>query len=122
MGTGSHIFVASATARGILAAALALVCMPAFALDAGDTLRVMTYNIQYAYCFGATPQPENVAERIIAEDPDVCGLQECKGQKGVDTPLYNSSLLNDNPKERKTKDESKNNPRCHYGDAVIRSC
>ena len=121
MGTGSHIFVASATARGILAAALALVCMPAFALDAGDTLRVMTYNIQYAYCFGATPQPENVAERIIAEDPDVCGLQECKGQKGVDTPLYNSSL-NDNPKERKTKDESKNNPRCHYGDAVIRSC
>ena len=38
METGLHIFVASATARGILAAALALVCMPAFALDAGDTL------------------------------------------------------------------------------------
>ena len=46
METGLHIFVASATARGVFAAALALVCMPAFALDAGETLRVMTFNVR----------------------------------------------------------------------------
>ncbi len=33
-------------ARGVFAAALALFCMPAFALDAGETLRVMTFNVR----------------------------------------------------------------------------
>ncbi len=58
----------------------------AFALDAGDTLRVMTFNIQYAYAWDSTPHPTNVADRINAEAPDVCCLQECKSIKNANTP------------------------------------
>ena len=83
-GSGRCLFscVLIALCAGLLFAA------DAFALDAGDTLRVMTYNIQYAYCFddNKTPHPDTVAARIVAENPDVCCLQECKGVKGVDTP------------------------------------
>lgn len=77
METGLHIFVASATARGVFAAALALVCMPAFALDAGETLRVMTFNVRGCKDMTNTRNVAQTANRILAEDPDVCGLQEC---------------------------------------------
>ena len=84
METGSHIFVASATARGILAAALALVCMPAFALDAGDTLRVMTFNVRGCTDETGVRNVAQTANRILAEDPDVCGIQECNASRSAE--------------------------------------
>lgn len=52
---GSELFCCRSRAafRALLAlCACILFSSDALAMDAGDTLRVMTYNIQYAYCFG----------------------------------------------------------------------
>ena len=84
METGLHIFVASATARGILAAALALVWMPAFALDAGDTLRVMTFNVRGCTDWTGERNVAQTANRILTENPDVCGLQECNADRSAE--------------------------------------
>jgi endonuclease/exonuclease/phosphatase family metal-dependent hydrolase len=84
METGSHIFVASATARGVLAAALALVWMPAFALDAGETLRVMTFNVRGCTDETGVRNVAQTANRILAEDPDVCGIQECNAARSAE--------------------------------------
>lgn len=84
METGLHIFVASATARGVFAAALALVCMPAFALDAGETLRVMTFNVRGCKDMTDKVNVQQTANRILAEDPDVCGIQECNASRSAE--------------------------------------
>lgn len=73
-----HIFLMSATARGALAAACVLLfAVSARALDAGDTLRVMTFNVRGCKDMTNTRNVQQTANRILAEDPDVCGLQEC---------------------------------------------
>ncbi len=81
METGLHIFVASATARGFLAALILcasfLFSSDALALDAGETLRVMTFNVRGCKDMTNTRNVAQTANRILAEDPDVCGLQEC---------------------------------------------
>ena len=84
METGLHIFVASATARGVFAAALALVWMPAFALDAGDTLRVMTFNVRGCTDETGVRNVAQTANRILTENPDVCGIQECNAARSVE--------------------------------------
>ena len=84
METGLHIFVASATARGFLAAALALVWMPAFALDAGETLRVMTFNVRSCKDMTNTRNVQQTANRILTENPDVCGIQECNASRSAE--------------------------------------
>ena len=84
METGLHIFVASATARGFLAAALALVWMPAFALDAGETLRVMTFNVRGCKDMTDKVNVQQTANRILTENPDVCGLQECNASRSAE--------------------------------------
>ena len=84
METGLHIFVASATARGVFAAALALVWMPAFALDAGETLRVMTFNVRGCKDMTDKVNVQQTANRILAEDPDVCGIQECNASRSAE--------------------------------------
>ena len=84
MEIGLHIFVASATARGILAAALALVWMPAFGLDAGETLRVMTFNVRGCKDMTDNVNVQQTANRILAEDPDVCGIYECNASRSAE--------------------------------------
>ena len=81
-----HIFLMSATARGVFAAVCALsFAVPcAFALDAGDTLRVMTFNVRDCKDMTNTRNVAQTANRILAEDPDVCGLQECNDARSAE--------------------------------------
>ena len=73
-----HIFLMSATARGFLAAVCALsFAVPcAFALDAGETLRVMTFNVRGCTDETGVRNVAQTANRILTENPDVCGIQE----------------------------------------------
>lgn len=71
-------------ARGVFAAALALVCMPAFALDAGETLRVMTFNVRGCTDETGVRNVAQTANRILTENPDVCGLQECNAARSAE--------------------------------------
>ena len=81
-----HIFLMSATARGALAAACVLsFAVSARALDAGDTLRVMTYNVCGCTEFGTgVRNVAGTASRILAEDPDVCGIQESNAARSAE--------------------------------------
>ena len=81
-----HIFLTSATARGFLAAVCALTfAVPcAFALDAGDTLRVMTFNVRGCTDETGVRNVAQTANRILAEDPDVCGIQECNASRSAE--------------------------------------
>lgn len=69
-----HIFLMSATARGALAAACVLsFAVSARALDAGDTLRVMTFNVR-----GCTDETgvRNVAQTANRNLP----VSDCAGR------------------------------------------
>lgn len=81
-----HIFLTSATARGFFAAVCALsFAVPcAFALDAGDTLRVMTFNVRGCTDETGVRNVAQTANRILAEDPDVCGIQECNSARSAE--------------------------------------
>ena len=80
-----HIFLMSATARGALAAACVLsFAVSARALDAGETLRVMTFNVRGCKDMTNTRNVAQTANRILAEDPDVCGLQECNDARSAE--------------------------------------
>ena len=81
-----HIFLTSATARGFLAAVCALsFAVPcAFALDAGETLRVMTFNVRGCTDETGVRNVAQTANRILAEDPDVCGIQECNASRSAE--------------------------------------
>ena len=80
-----HIFLMSATARGALAAACVLsFAVSARALDAGDTLRVMTFNVRGCTDETGVRNVAQTANRILAEDPDVCGLQECNDARSAE--------------------------------------
>ena len=93
METGLHIFVASATARGFLAAVCALsFAVPcAFALDAGETLRVMTFNVRGCKDMTDKVNVQQTANRILAEDPDVCGIQECNASRSAELAAATAS-------------------------------
>ena len=80
-----HIFLMSATARGALAAACVLsFAVSARALDAGETLRVMTFNVRGCKDMTNTRNVAQTANRILTENPDVCGLQECSDARSAE--------------------------------------
>lgn len=85
MAMAKHIFLMSATARGALAAACVLsFAVPARALDAGETLRVMTFNVRGCKDMSDKVNVQQTANRILAEDPDVCGIQECNAARSAE--------------------------------------
>ena len=85
MAIRTHEFARSATARGFLAAVCVLsFAVSARALDAGDTLRVMTFNVRGCKDMTNTRNVAQTANRILAEDPDVCGLQECNDARSAE--------------------------------------
>lgn len=86
MAMAKHIFLMSATARGFLAAVCALsFAVPcAFALDAGDTLRVMTFNVRGCTDETGVRNVAQTANRILTENPDVCGIQECNAARSAE--------------------------------------
>ena len=70
-------------------AALAAFAFPrsaAFAaeLDAGDTLRVMTFNVRGCTDMTDTRNVAQTVSRILAENPDVCGLQKCNDARSAE--------------------------------------
>ena len=73
MSIRTHEFARSATARGFLAAVCVLpFAVPcAFALDAGDTLRVMTFNVRGCTNETGVRNVAQTANRILTENPDV---------------------------------------------------
>ena len=85
MATAVDKFATSATARGALAAACVLsFAVSARALDAGETLRVMTFNVRGCKDMTDKLNVQQTANRILAEDPDVCGIQECNASRSAE--------------------------------------
>ena len=80
--------MASATARGFLAALILcasfLLSSDALALDAGDTLRVMTFNVRGCTDETGERNVAQTANRILTENPDVCGIQECNDARSTE--------------------------------------
>ena len=83
-----HIFLMSATARGFLAALILcasfLLSSDALALDAGETLRVMTFNVRGCTDETGVRNVAQTANRILTENPDVCGIQECNASRSAE--------------------------------------
>lgn len=87
--TGSRSDLHFCRARAVFRAALILCASflfssDALALDAGDTLRVMTFNVRGCKDMTNTRNVAQTANRILAEDPDVCGLQECNDARSAE--------------------------------------
>ena len=77
MAMTEHIFLTSATARGFFAVACALsFAVSALAMDAGDTLCVMTYNIHHGAGADGKVDLQRIADVIMRENPDFVGLNE----------------------------------------------
>ena len=71
--------------RGMLACAALSFAVPcAFALDAGETLRVMTFNVRGCKDMTDKVNVQQTANRILTENPDVCGLQECNASRSAE--------------------------------------
>ena len=88
MKKGTHTFAAFLTSRRVLAALVLCICFlfssNASALDAGDTLRVMTFNVRGCTDETGVRNVAQTANRILAEDPDVCGIQECNAARSAE--------------------------------------
>ena len=87
--TGSRAELHFDRARAAFRAALILcasffLSTDALALDAGETLRVMTFNVRGCTDETGVRNVAQTANRILAEDPDVCGLQECNASRSAE--------------------------------------
>ncbi len=88
MKKGTHTFAAFLTSRRVLAALVLCICFlfssNASAIDAGETLRVMTFNVRGCTDETGVRNVAQTANRILAEDPDVCGIQECNASRSAE--------------------------------------
>ena len=87
--TGSRSDLHFCRARAVFRAALILcasflLSSDALALDAGETLRVMTFNVRGCTDETGVRNVAQTANRILAEDPDVCGIQECNASRSAE--------------------------------------
>ena len=88
MKKGTHTFAAFLTSRRVLAALVLCICFlfssNASAIDAGETLRVMTFNVRGCKDMTDKVNVQQTANRILAENPDVCGIQECNASRSAE--------------------------------------